>query len=124
MLSKYPGREILRQHVRLSHQLPHDLQRPLRRKSSVIDRFPRFSASKYEQNPSAPTPSCRPGSPFPGISTFSTSAPMSASIAVACGPFWYRVKSTTLTPSKGAGIAIPASLAAPPKARPSLSPLG
>jgi hypothetical protein len=42
---------------------------------------------------------------------------MSLSISVACGPFWKRVKSMTLMPSSGAGMAVDPIRRVPPPSR-------
>src|SRR5262245_64483650 len=57
-------------------------------------------------------------SPRPGISTFTTSAPWSARIPIACGPESAMVRSTMRIPSSGPGMRSPPLLLEPgPRAR-------
>src|SRR5262245_8732753 len=55
----------------------------------------------------------RPGSPVTGGSILITSAPRSASITPANGPFWKEVASTTRIPSRGRDMAVSQAVPSP-----------
>ena len=75
-------------------------------RSMQIERLPRFAQRKYVDSPSTKGgPQLRVGSPPPGRSTLTTSAPRSASIIEQYGPARMRERSRTRTPSSG-GIGI------------------
>ena len=99
--AKTPGRKFstktsLAPISRASTALPS----PVRRLSES-ERLLRLKAAKYHESPSRMTPCARSGSPTPGVSTLTISAPMSASIIVQNGPARMRVRSTTRIPDSG-----------------------
>src|SRR5207248_11095996 len=71
------------------------------RRLSESERLLRLNPAKYQERPSLIAPCCRSGSPVSGVSTLTTSAPISASIIVQNGPARMRVRSTTLIPESG-----------------------
>src|SRR5262249_18413051 len=69
-------------------------------RSMTIERLLRLSPAKYALVPLRPGPTRRITSP-PGGSTFTTSAPCSASTIVASGPDMFMVRSITRYPAGG-----------------------
>jgi hypothetical protein len=71
------------------------------RRFRVSDRLLRLNAAKYQLMPPRIAPWLRTGSPAPGLSILTTSAPISASSIVQNGPAKMRVRSTTRIPVSG-----------------------
>src|SRR5215472_8501557 len=74
------------------------------RRSSVIERLFRLNWAKYHERPWTTTPTPRMGSPSPGGSILTTSAPMSARSMLQKGPARILVRSTTRMPESGTVI--------------------